>query len=72
MDSTVEEDLGLTWEKAQIGEKERWWGPTHRVSCVLFSTQPGIRNLMSKPQVIVVWTSWGEETPDVPNTAEMP
>lgn len=73
MDSTVRGGLGLTWGKAQLG-RGRGMVRTHHSLDLLcsFSPQPGIRTLTSKPQVTEVWTSWGEETPDVPNTAEMP
>ena len=73
MDPTVRGDLGLTWEKAQLGRGRGMVGTQHSLGLLCsFSPQPGIRNITSNPQVTVVWTSWGEETPDVPNTAEMP
>lgn len=58
--------LGLTLGRAQSGSGREKVG-THHPSPLLcsLSPQPGIRNLTSKPQVIVGWTGWGEEAPGV-------
>ena len=58
--------LGLTLERAQSGSGRGRVGTHHPppLLCSL-SPQPGIRNLTSKPQVIVGWTGWGEEAPGV-------